>query len=131
MLGFSQIVELTHDEARDDILDLLEQVGFPADSWQEFSIPRKLTDIGAFVWSNITKIAVAIKEAGFNETATGVALDLRSLSHYQNVRFKAVAEVHKVTLTCDADEGPHTINAGDFSAKSDAGVVFTNIVDDI
>lgn len=131
MLGFDQVVAVTVDEARDELLEILEDVGFPASSWQVNSIPWGLATIGALIWSKATEYAVELKESGFSETAKGTALTLLSKSHYENTRRKAAAEVHLVTLTCAAGEGPHTIDVGGFSAKNVNGFVFTNIVDAI
>lgn len=131
MLGFDQIQEVSIDEARQEILEILEDVGFAATSWQEFSIPRALTDIGAWIWSGATQLAVALKEAGYSETATGTALTRLSQSHYQNTRREAGAEIHLVTLACASGEGPHTIQAGAFSAKNANGYIFTNIPDEV
>jgi uncharacterized phage protein gp47/JayE len=131
MLGFDQIKEVTVEEARQELLEILEDVGFAATSWQEFSIPRALTDLGAWIWSSATALAVQLKEAGFSETATGTALTRLSESHYQNTRREAAAEVHLVTLTCEAGEGPHTIQVGGFSLTNANGYVFTNILDNV
>lgn len=131
MLGFDQIQEVSLDDARDEILEILEDVGFAATSWQEFSIPRTCVDIGAWIWSEATKIAVALKNAGFNETATGDALSRFSKSRYQNVLRAPVAEIHRVTLTCAAGEGPHTIEAGQFKVQNPSGYVFANVPDTI
>jgi len=131
MLGFDQIKEVTVEEARQELLEILEDVGFAATSWQEFSIPRTLTDLGAWIWSNATALAVQLKEAGFSETATGTALTRLSESYYQNTQREAAAEVHLVTLTCEAGEGPHTIQVGGFSVVNANGYVFTNILDNV
>ena len=131
MLGFEQVVEVTREEARDEILELLDEVGFAATSWQEGSIPLALVEIGAWVWSKGTEWAVTVKKNSFNETAEDAGLDSFSRSHYQNTFREARAEQHLVTLTCADDEGPHTIEAGAFQAKNTNGYTFTNALDEL
>lgn len=129
MLGFEQIVAVSRDDARDELLEILDDVGFAATSWQEGSIGLGLVEIGAWVWSQATTYAESIKKLGFNETSVDEALDRYSKSRYQNTRQEAVAEVHRVTLSCETGEGPHAIQAGAFKAKNANGYIFENVVD--
>jgi hypothetical protein len=131
MLGFDQVVAVSLDDARDELLEILEDVGFPAGSWQVNSIPWGLVTIGALIWSKGTEYAVELKESGFSETAKGTALTRLAQSNYLNTRRKAAPEIHLVTLACAAGEGPHTIDVGGFSAKNSNGYVFTNVADTI
>lgn len=112
ILLWSQIVEVTHDEAKQDLLDLLDSVGFTATSWQEGSVPLAMVEIGAEIWSKLSGVAVFLKGMALNETAEGEGLTRFSASHYANTRRPSTTAQRKITLTCSATEGPHSIALG-------------------
>jgi hypothetical protein len=127
MLFWSQIVEVTHDQAKQSLLNLLDGVGFTATSWQEGSIPLAFVEIGARIWSDLSKVAVTLKRAGFNSTAEGEGLTRFSKSHYNNDRFPAQTAQRLITLSCSADEGPYAIDIGDVVIAAPQGQTFRNI----
>jgi uncharacterized phage protein gp47/JayE len=127
MLFWSQIVEVTHDQAKQALLNLLDGVGFTATSWQEGSIPLAFVEIGARIWSDLSKVAVTLKRAGFNSTAEGEGLTRFSKSHYNNERQPAQTAQRLITLSCSADEGPYAIDVGDVVVSSSSGRTFRNV----
>lgn len=129
MLSWNDVVEVSRDEARQTFLDLLDGIGFAATSWQEGSIPLALVEVAADFWSRGTKIAVAVKGFGLNDTARGEALRRLSLSHYQNTKLDAVAAQRLITLACDAAEGPHNLNVNELVITDSTGKLWRNIVD--
>ena len=112
-LNWADVVEVTHDEAKQSLLDQLDAVGFTATSWQEGEPALALVELTAEVWHQLSKVAVFAKESMLNSTATGEALTRFSSSHYDNTRTGAVAARRRVTLTCAATAGPHTFDTGD------------------
>jgi uncharacterized phage protein gp47/JayE len=127
MLFWSQIVEVTHDQAKQSLLNLLDGVGFTATSWQEGSIPLAFVEIGARIWSDLSKVAVTLKRAGFNSTAEGEGLTRFSASHYDNHRQPAQTAQRLITLSCIASEGPHSIGVGDVVIAAPQGQTFRNV----
>ncbi len=129
MLGWNQIVEVPRSEARQTLLDMLDEVGFTATSWQEGSIPLAMVEMGADLWSRFSRVAVFLRDMGFNNTSSGEALTRFSRSHYQNERQQAVPAQRIITLRCEETEGPHSIDVGDIIVTNDEGFEFRNVVD--
>ncbi len=112
-LNWSDVVEVTHDEAKQTKLELLDAAGYTATSWQEGDPGLAHVELSAEVDVQASKVAVFLKEAGLNETATGEALTRFSRSHYDNERTGSVAAQRRVTLACASTAGPHTFSASD------------------
>jgi hypothetical protein len=110
---WSDIVVYTETQARQFLLNKLDAVGFQATSWQEGSVPLALVDIGALVYSRVSEIAVALKNANFLQTATGDGLTAKAYSDYDTPRGQATTAVYNVTLSCLATEGPYTLSIDD------------------
>jgi hypothetical protein len=135
-LNWADVVEITHDEAKQSLLGQLDAVGFTATSWQEGDPALAFVELAAEVWHQLSKVAVFVKESMLNSTATGEALTRFSASHYDNTRTGAVAARRRVTLSCASTAGPHTFDTGDLVVEhpdgptyrlldtGDAGVVF-------
>jgi hypothetical protein len=126
-LNWDDIREVSTEEAEESLLETLQTAGFKATSWQPFSMGLTLVKIGAVVWHEGSKIAVAFKNAVFNSTSSGTALTLFSDSHYDNQREDAVAATRLTTLTCETGEGPHTIDVGEVVVSDDNGITFRNV----
>lgn len=129
MLGWNDIVEVSRQESRQTLLELLDGVGFAATSWQEGSIPLALVELAADLWSRGTRIAVATKGFMLNDTATGEALRRFSWSHYQNQKLDAVSARRLITLECIPEEGPYTIDVGELVLADSHGKLWRNIED--
>jgi hypothetical protein len=124
---YSQIVEESRAKARKDLLDLLDNVGFTATSWPEGSVPLALVELGAEIWSKSSAVAVFLKNLGLNEMSSGEGLTRFSKSHYENVREAAVATQRSITLSCEATEGPHTIDLGAVVLSEPSGRTYRNV----
>lgn len=108
-LNWSDIVEVTHDDAKQSKLDLLDSVGFTATSWQEGEPALALVELTAEVESQNSQVAVFLKGAYINATSSGEALTNFADSFYDNQRFGAVATQRTVSLACIATAGPYTL----------------------
>lgn len=112
-LTWADIAEISHDEAKQSLLEQLDAVGFRATSWQEGDAALATVEMVAEVWHQLSKVAVYIKESALNDTAAGEALTRFAASHYDNQREGAVPAQRRVTLACATGSGPHTFNASD------------------
>lgn len=130
-LNWGDIVEISHDDAKQTLLDLLDSVGFTATSWQEGEPALGCVELSAEIWSQLSKVAVALKGFMLNSTSAGEALTKFSDSHYDNQRTGSVAAQRRTTLACAATSGPHTINVGDIVLAHPDGDTYRNIDDGV
>lgn len=126
-LRWDQVVEVTHDQAKQELLAFLDGQGFTATSWQAFSVPSLLVGIGAEIMSRGSKVAVFLKSLALNESTEGESLVRFSRSHYANEQLVALEAQRRVTLTCVATEGPHPIGVGDVVITHSDGTTFRNV----
>jgi hypothetical protein len=131
ILNWSDIVEVTHDEAKQTCLDYLETVGFAATSWQEGSVPLACVELSAEIWSQLSSVAVFLKTMGLNDTAQGDALTRYSSSQYDNERNLATNAQRLISLSCSVDAGPHTFNVGDVVIEHPDGPTYRNVEDGV
>ncbi len=130
-LNWADIVEITHDDAKQTLLELLDSVGFTATSWQEGEPALACVELSAEIWKQLSKVAVFLKTMGLNSTSRGEALTRFADSHYDNQRSGAVAAQRRVTLTCAATSGPHTVNLGALVLASPDGPTYRNVADGV
>lgn len=112
-LNWADVVEVTHDEAKQAKLEQLDAAGYTATSWQEGDAGLAHVELSAEVDVQVSKLAVFVKESALVPTAKGEALTRLSKSHYDNDRDGAVSAQRRVTLTCASTAGPHTFDASD------------------
>lgn len=135
-LNWSDVVEISHDDYKQSLLEQLDAGGYTATSWQEGEPALAHVDLTAEVGHQTSKVSVYLKESALNDTAAGEALTRLSRSHYDNERDGAQAAQRRITLACAATAGPHTFDASDLVAvhpdgptyrlidNSDPGVVY-------
>lgn len=123
-LNWDDIEEVPTDDAEDALVEELNTAGYQGTAWQPFSMGPTLVKIGAVIWNYVSTVAVALKNAPFNQTATGTALSNLSYSHYKNTREPATAATRLITLECEADEGPHTLDVGEVVVSDADGITF-------
>ena len=126
-LNWSDLVELTHDQGKQDLLVMLEAQGFQGSAWQEGDPALFGVEIGAEIESRNSKYAVFLRDMGLNATATGEALTKLSKSHFGNDRNPAVETQRSITLACAATSGPYVINVGDLVLTEPGGQTFRNV----
>lgn len=130
-LNWGDVVEILHDEAKQTLLTLLDSVGFTATSFQEGDPSLADIELSAEIWAQLSKVSVFLKNFALNSTSTGEALTNFSNSHYDNQRAGAIAAQRRVTLTCAATSGPHTINLGAIVLAHPDGDTYRNIADGV
>ncbi len=126
-LNWEDVVEVSIDDARQSIVEQLQAAGFKATSWQEFSVPLALVEIGALLWNRGSQIAVFFKTSVFSPTSSGESLTRLTASHYAREREPAIEAQRMVTLTCEAGEGPHNVGVGEIVITDDEDHTFRNV----
>jgi hypothetical protein len=130
-LNWADVVEIAHDDAKQTILSMLDTAGFAATSWQEGDAGLATVEVVAEVWAQLSSVAVYLKGAFLNSTASGEALTKLSDSHYDNQRVAAVAAQRRITLSCASTAGPHTFDVGDLVLAHADGDTYRNIDDGV
>jgi len=123
---WADITALTVDECKQDILTWLDGVGFTPTSWQDGSVALGCVEIGALVWSKLSEIAAALKSGNSLRGTEAAAFDAYIDSQYNETRVGASAAVYLLELSCEAGEGPHSINVGDVVA-TDGEYTYRNV----
>lgn len=117
----------TEEEATDEVLAHLETAGYPATSWQKFSIARINAHIGGHIIAKLSEFKAFVAAMGFNDSAVLEALTRFSKSRFGNTRQPSEATQGRCVLFCDAAEGPHTIDVGDYIWTDGSGNEFSNV----
>lgn len=123
---WADITARTTTECKQDILTWLDGLGFTATAWQDGSIALGFVEIGALVWSKLSDVAVALKSANLLRNNTGAAFDAYIDSQYDETREAASSAVYLKVLTCEAGEGPHSLDVGGV-VLTDGEHTYTNI----
>lgn len=119
-LNWNDIAPVSTDDAKQQILQDLDDSGFDTTSWQEGSAVLEQVELTAELKSKSADIAVFFKSAFIPSSpdCTGDALAAASSGFYGNTKGAAVNAQHLVTLACAATSGPYTINTGDLVASN-------------
>ncbi len=130
-LNWADVVEITHDEAKQAKLEQLDASGYTATSWQEGDAGLAHVELSAEIDVQLSKVAVFLKKAALNDTAENEALTRLSRSHYDNERDDATTAQRRITLACSASAGPHTFDVGDVVIEHPDGPTYRNIDDGV
>lgn len=114
------------DEAEEALLGVLQLAGFPASSWQPFSLGRTLVRGVAHVWSDTSELVSSMAGSGFLGLASGVWLTALAESVYDEERVPAAATVGTLTLS-DAGGGPHVIAVEQLRTMNDTKLYYENV----
>lgn len=126
-LLWSDVIEVSAEDAEQSILLHLEDTDLPATSWQEGAIAPLFVGISAQFRSEASAVSVFLKTAFISSAAQGEALTRLSRSQYLNERIAASPSTRRVTLTCLATEGPHNIDIGESIIQDATGNSWRNI----
>jgi hypothetical protein len=125
-MKWSEIVELPQTECKQSILTMLQGVGFTATSWQPGSFVLGCVEIGSYIWSKFTSVAVALKDAHLLQTAEDEALEAYGYSQYDEPITGASPAQYLLELTCEVGEGPHNLDVSDVVA-TDGEFTYRNV----
>jgi hypothetical protein len=121
MVDYAEIVELSTDEAKQQILDIWAALNIDDPlHFGEGSLPGLQLEASAWMTNKLSRMAVASKVLTLGEVATGAALTLWSKSVYDHDRYPATAGEYQVLLTCASGSGPYTLNVGDMVVADDS-----------
>lgn len=113
MIDYDSLTEVSVDDAKTRILGWLSRLRVPVTMWAEGGVGSVCLEIGANLWNECSKMAVALKSFAIGETCTGTALTKYSKNFYQHDRDKGQYAIHQVVLTCALGCGPYTLIKGD------------------
>lgn len=126
-LSLQQLLKpTTQEEAFDLLLRLATDLGFPVTSWHSGGVGRTLLRVFARPYSDITKLIAGIAGGGYLDLANGAWLTLLARSVYRVERTQATFCEGKISLTCTANAGPYSFNAGDLWFVSQNGKRYVN-----
>lgn len=109
----------TEKEITDTLLSTLAGVGFPVSSWFTGGAGRTLVQGFSRVAADTLQLVSNVSRGGLLDLAPGLDpgspgdwLSLLAFSQYQVTRTPAQFAIVRLTLSCIASAGPHTITAG-------------------
>jgi uncharacterized phage protein gp47/JayE len=102
---------ISEDEALEFVIDILQELGFSATSWQEGSVPLAMITMFAKCYSSLAITISEYSKMSFNETSTNTALSSFSISQYDNTR-EAATKTQGIERLTNASGAPHVITIG-------------------
>jgi uncharacterized phage protein gp47/JayE len=110
-LSLEQLVtNVTMEQARKKVYDLLEAQGFPTSSWVAGGVARALTTLVALLFVLVTETVVLVSRAGFLDYATGVWLTLLAAQGFNVTRrvatFATLSQRVRLDNTLGTSHGP-------------------------
>jgi len=126
MLSISQLRKpAARQEVLDEWIDILQSLGFSTTGWQPGRVQRTFLTAAATIVADMSEVAKAIVEFGFNSFSSGVPLTEFARSRYENTRLPAVKTAGPMTLTSTALV-PYDIEVGQLIVSNDSGKKFRN-----
>lgn len=125
-IEWNDITEITQEEAKQDVLNSLQVLGFNGTAWQPFSIGLTFVELSAELRAMISKYAVYFKSAFMAETATGETLTRVARSFYKKNRNPSVTTQILATLACDATHN-YSIDVGELVFVNNLNATYRNI----
>lgn len=114
MLTLKQLTTpVTEDEALATSLQVLNELGFQATSWQSGAIQLILIRLFARVWAKLSTTVESIASGGFTSIAASGWLTLLARYVYGLERNPAQSTIGKIRLTSSAGAPTHTFAVGD------------------
>jgi uncharacterized phage protein gp47/JayE len=128
-LLYSDVVEISEEDAAQSMLVDLDSLGFTGTSWQPFSQASLHVHLGAQFRADNSKIAVYLRDAFLLTNATGQALTVLAKSNYGLDRNLAAPTQLQLTITCNASSGPYTVDVGELTfTHTPTGQTYRNVL---
>ena len=102
----------TAETLRTELLDRLEQEGFPITAWQAGNAARTLVAVDVQTLAELYALVAQIGKGWSLDDAEGAWLTLHAWSRYRVARTLATFARHVVRLTVASGAGPYTITPG-------------------
>lgn len=123
-LNLSELQEpVTKESVRDTILEMLECLGFPVDSWQDESAGRSFVETQAHLIACQSQTTAYLAKMAFLQTAEDSYLDALAVSHFDTNRNPAVYSVFDVQIV-NSGVINHNITPGSLLLRSSSGYIF-------
>ena len=116
---------LDRDSVREVVLELLTDLEFPVEAWQEEAAARSIVEVGAALGAEMSKPVAALAKMVFTSTAEGEFLDAKMQSDFDEARVGAIAATFNVSLENSGGIN-HTPAIGQVILRSANGQTFTN-----
>lgn len=108
-----------------EIIDRLEQAGFPITAWQAGGVARTLADVDATTLAELYELVSEIGKGWSLDDAEDAWLTLHAYSRFDLTRIAATFAKHSVRLsTVASGAGPYSITAGQLVVTNSAGIRF-------
>jgi uncharacterized phage protein gp47/JayE len=118
-ITLEQIQEpVSENDALELWLQLLDEQGFSATSWQPGSVALTIVTVGAKLYSSLTYLVSWYSRQGFNDTAEGDGLTAFSSSVYDNQRLDPTSTAGRCVLS-NASGAPHIITLTQLEAEDE------------
>ena len=105
----------TQEDYEERIASELQTAGFPVTDWADGGIAKTLVSSEAAANATFAVQQVIIARAGYLTTAASAGddwLTLKAFEDYQTTRYAATKTSGRVSIYCDAANGPYSITAG-------------------
>jgi uncharacterized phage protein gp47/JayE len=136
MLSLEQLTTPVEEEdALEDILEILSQLGLQTTSWQEGSMQRTFWQAVARLYSQLTQYVGGSTAGRFLGLATGEFLRLLALYNYSRTKEEATATIGTMVLTASAAAPIHSWNdneiiISDSEEDTDGAITYTILLGD-
>jgi uncharacterized phage protein gp47/JayE len=109
-----------------ELIDLLQDRGFPVTDWHSGGVGRTLLEVDAAALEDLYALVPAIAAGGYLATAQGPWLNLLVESAYGLQRHPATFARGRVILTAASGFGPYTLGPGDLWVGTPNGLRYHN-----
>lgn len=125
MTTYAELIDpKTAELLRDELLDRLEQGGFPLTAWQAGNTARTLVQVDVVTLAELYALVAQIGKGWSLDDAAEGWLTLHAWSRYRVARILATFAKHSVTLTAASGAGPYSITAGQLVLVNSQGIRF-------
>lgn len=125
MTTYAELIDpKTAATLRDELLDRLEQAGFPITAWQAGNAARTMVQVDVVTLAELYALVAQIGKGWSLDDAAGPWLTLHAWSRYRVARILATFARHTVTLTAASGAGPYSITAGQLVVVNALGIRF-------
>jgi phage-related baseplate assembly protein len=110
---------VSEDQCLETSLDVLEDFGFTARSWQSGSVHLTLLRLGCRAFAKATEYIASLTELAHFTLATGTAKTALAKNHFDYTRVAAGKTQGYILHTCSSSAGPYTISTGQLVVSDD------------
>lgn len=125
MTTYAELIDpKTAETLRTELIDRLEQAGFPITAWQAGNAARTQVQVDVVTLAELYALVAQIGKGWSLDDAEGPWLTLHAWSRFRVARILATFARHTVTLTAASGAGPYSITAGQLVVVNALGIRF-------